>query len=318
MLPLFDEPPAFDRARLAEKLSELAGQGIFLGGSSWKYEGWMGQIYTPDRYMSRGRFSKKRFEETCLTEYSETFPVVCGDFSFYLFPSPEFWAKLFACAPKLKFGLKVPEEITVKGFPTHPRYGPKAGLENPTFLDADLFDLAFAQPLLPYKDQVSVLIFEFGTFSKQAYPEPEQFFRDLDAFLGKLRPDFRYAVEVRNPDYLIPEYFAILRARNVAHVFNSWTRMPPIGTQMLIPEAFTADFVVARALLRQGRTYEDAVSQFAPYTAVQDKNPEVRTSLKELIERARRRREPAYLFVNNRLEGNSPMTIMSVVDIESD
>jgi len=49
------------------------------------------------------------------------------------------------------------------------------------------------------------------------------------------------------------------------------------------------------------------------YTEVQDENPEVRASLKELIEQARRRREPAYLFVNNRLEGNTPTTIMSVI-----
>jgi uncharacterized protein YecE (DUF72 family) len=317
-LPLFDDPPSFDRNALADKLRELAEQGIYLGGSSWKYEGWMGQIYTPDRYYSRGRFSKKKFEENCLTEYSETFPVVCGDFSFYQFPSPEFWAKLFGSAPTLKFGLKVPEEITVKCFPTHPRYGPKGGLDNPTFLDADLFDLAFAQPLLPYKQQVSVLILEFGTFAKTAYPEPEQFFRELDAFLAKLRPDFRYAVETRNADYLVPEYFSVLKAHNVAHVFNSWTRMPPIGTQMLIAESFTTDFVVARALLRPGRPYETAVQLFAPYATVQEELPEVRTSLKELLERARRRREPAYLFVNNRLEGNSPMTIMSIVDVEGE
>ena len=57
---------------------------------------------------------------------------------------------------------------------------------------------------------------------------------------------------------------------------------------------------------------------FTPYATVQEELPEVRTSLKELLERARRRREPAYLFVNNRLEGNSPMTIMSIVDVEDE
>jgi uncharacterized protein YecE (DUF72 family) len=317
-LPLFDEPPSFDRRKLASKLQDLASHGIFLGGSSWKYEGWMGQIYTPQRYYTRGRFSRKKFEEQCLSEYAETFPIVCGDFSFYQFPSPEFWSRMFTSAGNLKFGLKVPEEVTIKSFPTHPRYGPKAGLDNPTFLDADFFDLGFAQLLLPYKDQISVLIFEFGTFPKKAYGDPQEFFRDLDAFLAKLRPDFRYGVEVRNPEFLVPEYFAVLRNRNVAHVFNAWTRMPAISRQMALPDSFTADFVVARALLREGRPYEAAVEKFSPYATVQDENPEVRASLKELIERARRRRENAYLFVNNRLEGNSPMTIMSIVDVESD
>jgi len=46
-LPLFDEEPSFDRKKLAAKLRNLAQQGIYFGGSSWKYEGWLGQVYTP-------------------------------------------------------------------------------------------------------------------------------------------------------------------------------------------------------------------------------------------------------------------------------
>src|ERR1700734_3316471 len=104
MLPLFDPPSAFNRAGLAQRLRALAAQNILIGGSSWKYEGWLGQIYSPERYLSRGKFSKKRFEAECIAEYAETFPVVCGDFSFYQFPTPEFWQKLFLSAPpSLKF-----------------------------------------------------------------------------------------------------------------------------------------------------------------------------------------------------------------------
>src|SRR5688572_12045817 len=104
MLPLFDDPiPGFDRVRLAEDLRKLAEESVLIGGSSWKYEGWLGQIYTPQRYYSRGKFSQKLFEQKCLQEYGETFPIVCGDFSFYQFPSPEFWTKLFDAAhPAMK------------------------------------------------------------------------------------------------------------------------------------------------------------------------------------------------------------------------
>ena len=45
--PLFDEPSAFDRDGLAARLRALAAEGVYIGGSSWKYEGWLGQIYTP-------------------------------------------------------------------------------------------------------------------------------------------------------------------------------------------------------------------------------------------------------------------------------
>jgi len=88
MLPLFDEAPSFDRARLGARLRELTHDNLWIGTSSWKYEGWLGQIYSRERYTTRGRFSKKSFEAECLAEYAETFPIVCGDFSFYQFPTP--------------------------------------------------------------------------------------------------------------------------------------------------------------------------------------------------------------------------------------
>src|ERR1700744_502751 len=98
MLPLFDPPApdsAFDRAALADRLQTLAQSGVWIGTSSWKYEGWLDQIYTRELYTTRGRFSQKKFEAECLAEYARTFPIVCGDFSFYQFPTPQFWQKLF-------------------------------------------------------------------------------------------------------------------------------------------------------------------------------------------------------------------------------
>jgi hypothetical protein len=53
---------------------------------------------------------------------------------------------------------------------------------------------------------------------------------------------------------------------------------------------------------------------FAPYDRIQEENPKTRAAMRELIIRARKRREPAYLFINNRLEGNSPITIQGIVD----
>ena len=314
-LPLFGEPPQEPpRTSLGEKLAALASKKIFIGTSSWKYEGWIGQIYTHDRYLARGKFSQKRFQAECLSEYAATFPIVCGDFSFYQFPSEQYWQRLFSSAPaSLKYAFKVPEDITVKMFPTHPRYGGRAGENNPSFLDAILFQDAFLDLLAPYRDRVAVLIFEFGTFSKPSYPDVAAFLAELDPFLRALPADFRYAVEIRNQDFLGAEYFECLRKHGVAHVFNAWTRMPEIGVQMQLPEVYTADFTVARALLRRGRPYEEAVAKFSPYKQITDPNPAVREALRNLITRARDRVEPSYIFVNNRLEGNAPQTIEAVV-----
>lgn len=308
-----------DEKPLAGRLQALAARGVYFGTSSWKYEGWLGSVYTPERYNTRGRFSRKKFESECLAEYAETFPIVCGDFSFYQFPSESYWQRLFATAPPpLRFVFKVPEEITVKEWPKHARYGARAGNENESFLNAHLFEAAFLGPLAPYKDRVAAMIFEFGTMPKRHYEDVTRFAEDLRAFLAALPPEWRYSVEIRNKEFLSAPYFEVLRERRAAHVFNAWTRMPELPEQLAIEAAYTADFTIARALLRHGRSYEQAVSQFQPYDRTQDPNPATRDGLKALMERALATGQPALLFVNNRLEGNAPSTIQAVVDASSE
>ena len=313
---LFDEPGSFDRDGLAGRLRALASENIYIGGSSWKYEGWLGQIYTRERYLSRGRFSRKAFEAECLREYAETFPTVCGDFAFYQFPSEEFWRRLFAHVPAgFRFAFKVPEQITCKLFPRHARYGPQAGRENEAFLDGRILQEMFLRPLLPYREKTPLLIFEFGAFGRRSFAGLGEFLDRLDPFLGALPPEFRYAVEIRNPEFLEKDYFSCLRGHGVAHVYNAWSKMPELRHQMAIQDSVTADFLVSRALLRHGRVYEDAVGLFSPYTGIQDPNPEARESMRVLIGRARENKQFLFLFVNNRLEGNAPLTILSLVDV---
>ncbi len=316
-LPLFDDRKIGNLSRevLSQKLSSLADEGIYIGTSSWKYEGWLGQIYTHERYQVRGRFSRKKFEQTSLAEYAETFPVVGGDFSFYQFPTADYWGRLFDGAPeRLKFALKVPEEITVQVWPRHARCGPRAGARNPSFLDAELFGSGFAGALEPYHDRVAVLMFEFGAFPHASYPEGvEQFAADLNPFLRQLPQKFRYAVEVRNPEFLQPPYFDCLKANNTAHVFSSWSRMPSLAEQSAIPEAFTLDFSVCRALLRPGRSYAEAVRRFSPYAGVLYPYPEGRDALRSLLEKSRKDRKSAFIFVNNCFEGNAPESIAAVI-----
>lgn len=313
--PLFDTRPPFDRDRLASRLGALAAEQIFIGGSSWKYEGWLGQIYTRERYLAHGGFSRRHFEAECLNEYARTFPIVCGDFSFYQFPSEQYWRRLFASAlGSLRFAFKVPEQITAKVFPEHPRYGAQGGTVNRGFLDAALLKDSFLAPLAPYRDQVAALILEFGTFSRQSYAHVREFVEDLDRFLEALPRAFRYSVEIRNPEFLGPDYFACLARHQVAHVFNAWTRMPELSEQIRRTDALTTDFTVCRALLRRGRDYARAVESFSPYEDIQDPNPAGRQAIRDLIEWARTNRQAAFIFVNNRFEGNAPRTIEAIVD----
>jgi len=310
-----DEPGAFDRSGLASRLGRLAAHNIYIGGSSWKYEGWLGQVYSRERYLVRGKFSRRLFETECLREYAETFPTVCGDFAFYQFPTEDYWRRLFHQTPAgFRFAFKVPEQITCKVFPAHARYGPQAGRENESFLDGRTLQESFLRPLLPHREKTAVLIFEFGAFGRRSFSSAREFAGRLDPFLAELPPDFRYAVEIRNPEFLDRDYFACLRRHGVAHVYNAWSKMPELRHQIAIPESATAGFQVCRALLRRGRLYEKAVQEFSPYTRVKDPNPEARESMRVLIGRARENKQFLFLFVNNRLEGNAPTTILSLVD----
>src|SRR5213078_3205142 len=83
---------AFDREAMKQRAAELAAKGIFIGTSSWKYEGWYGQLYTPARYEYRGKVAKTRFERDCLSEYAEVFNTVCVDAAYYTFPSDKYLA----------------------------------------------------------------------------------------------------------------------------------------------------------------------------------------------------------------------------------
>jgi uncharacterized protein YecE (DUF72 family) len=199
-------------------------------------------------------------------------------------------------------------------FPNNPRYGAQGGCENPSFLDFYLLHEAFLRPLEIYQEKISVLIFEFGSFAKGVFSDIREFLERLDPFLSALPRNFRYAVEIRNEEFLDREYFDCLHSHRVAHVFNAWARMPELRDQVAIPESITTDIIVSRALLRRGRPYEQAVKLFSPYTKIQDPNPEVRATLRDLIGQARETRREAYVYVNNRLEGNAPATILAIVN----
>jgi uncharacterized protein YecE (DUF72 family) len=313
--------PAFDRRRLAAALRWLAERGIYIGTSSWKYEGWLGQIYSAERYLTRGKFSQAKFDRECLREHAEVFSTVCVDAGYYRFPSPQWIQGMMEATPAhYQFTFKVTDDITARTFPNLPRHGDKAGKRNEHFLNAELFQLGFLTPLAPWKEKTGVLIFEFSQFHARDFERGRDFLDALNAFLGALPKGWRYGVEIRNQNFLQPDYFAMLREHGVAHVFNAWTRMPTVSEQIAREGSLgCAEFCTARLLLKQGRTYEDAVQSFQPYTVLREPNEEVRSAAVKIVEYILKQqksdvtRPKAFVYVNNRLEGNALLTIAAIL-----
>src|SRR6266850_833008 len=170
---------------------------------------------------------------------------------------------------------------------------------------------SYARALPPSFPCVSK-VWERITARRLGQDAPQQWADQLDDFLKELPRDFRYAVELRNPELLTGVHGEVLKRHGVAHVFNSWTEMPPIGEQVELGWTFSANFTVARALLKPGRRYSDAVKQFQPYDRVQEPQPALRRDLLQLINTSLRRRIEAFILANNRAEGNAPGTIREV------
>jgi uncharacterized protein YecE (DUF72 family) len=301
---------SLDRAALARLRSNIP-ESVRFGTSTWNYPGWRGLVYQED-YGPKGAAAKM------LREYADfpLFGTVGIDSSYY---GPPTETVLRSYAEQLPAGFpcisKVWSQITVHTF-TKAQDPERAGSRNPDFLNPDLFIEEIYQPYQRYfAANTGPFVFEFQTIAKYSGVDAHGFANRLDEFFSALPRDPQYAVEVRNDDFLTPMYFAVLREHGVAHVFNSWTRMPPIGHQLDLPGAITGPFILARALLRPGRTYDEAVDAFAPYDRIREPNLKLRRDLVRLVETAVQARLPAYLLVNNRTEGSAPLTIAAVAEL---
>lgn len=285
---------------------------IRFGTSTWTYEGWQGQIY-------QRQYAKTTFARECLGEYCQylyngepLFRTVGNDSTFYRPPTGNQLQHYLKQIPEdFEICFKVWEEITIPQFARQARYGSKAGQPNPRFLDADLFkDLV----LTPYREakfepHTGPFILEFQRHGLTSH----EFCTKLDRFLSAIPRDFRYAVEIRNAGLLGPDYRQILENHGVAHVYNHWSYMPPLLQQHeLMEERFTAPFTVIRLLTPLNMSYEAAKKRAAPYNTIVEVLPQMRKETAALIKQTVEENRRAYVLVNNRAEGNAPVTIQAL------
>jgi uncharacterized protein YecE (DUF72 family) len=295
-------------SREVVELAERIPPSIRFGTSTWTYDGWFGDIYHR-RY--RGPQPAKRLEE--YTRYP-LFRTVGIDSAFYDPPSEE---ELRSYAQALPAGFpavsKVWDRITAKRLGQDAPQPGLAGMRNPDFLSAALFKDSVLRPYdRVFRDHAGCFVFEFQAMRGKDLPDPLLWADQLDDFFKQLPRDHRYAVELRNQELLTGLHGEVLKRHGVAHAFNSWTEMPSIGEQLDSTWTFPTSFTVARALLKPGRRYTDAVKQFQPYDRVQEPLPDLRRDLVRLVSAAQQRRIEAFILANNRAEGNAPGTIRAV------
>lgn len=285
---------------------------IRFGTSTWAYEGWQGQVY-------QRQYAKTTFARECLGEYCQylyngkpLFRTVGNDSTFYRPPTTSQLQHYLKQIPEdFEMCFKVWEDITIPQFTRQARYGSKAGQPNPRFLDAELFnDLV----LTPYREakfepHTGPFILEFQRYGLTS----REFCTKLDQFLGAIPQDFRYAVEIRNASLFGSDYRRVLASHGVAHVYNHWSYVPPLLQQhKRMEERFTAPFTVIRLLTPLNMSYEAAKKRATPYNKIVEALPRMRKETVNLIKQAVGENRRAYVLVNNRSEGNAPLTVQAL------
>ncbi len=299
-------PPRSDLVALARALPP----NLMFGTATWACDGWAGEVYHRS-YL--GAQPRRRLEE--YVRYP-LFRTVGINSAFYERPSEDVlstYARVlppgYACI------IKVWDRVTARRFIRDPRWGGLAGKLNPDFLSPTLFADAVLGPYTRiFRHHEPYFIFEFQAMRGGDLPSSAIWAEELDRFFAKIPHDFRYAVEIRNPQLLTRAHGDVLARHRLAHVFNWWTEMPPIGEQLALPWTMSASFTVVRALLKPGRRYADAVRAFQPYDRVREPSPELRADLLRLMGEASTRGIDAVIHLNNRAEGNAPGTIRALAE----
>ncbi|MGB5192950.1 MAG: DUF72 domain-containing protein [Polyangiales bacterium] len=304
------DPAQTQRAELESLRSRLPVKVRF-GTSSWTFPGWAGLVYAK-RYGNQKTFLRESLGEYAAHPLMRTVGIDRG----YYTPVPE--EDLAAYARQLPEGfraaMKVWQQVTMPGYPKHPRYGNDAGKRNPDFLNAALFAESVHAPVLAaFARHMGPWIVEIAP---SPFPiDPDWFCDRLGAFLRDVPRDFPFAVELRDRKLLTERYARTLRDNGASHVFNYWSRMPGIAEQMRVDGLLDGAPVVARLLLPPGKRYADLKEAYAPFDRIVAPQPQMRHDVVALVRAALARNAECYVLVNNKAEGSSPLTVQALAKL---
>lgn len=316
-LGLFDEPPDSTPAprqelrRELEMLRDRLPDRVRLGTSSWTFPGWAGLVYHR-RYPNQRAFLRESLGEYATHPLMRTVGV---DRSYYA-PVPPDDLTLYAnqLPGGFRCAMKIWQRIAMPVYPRHARYGDNAGKANSDFLDAGVFAREVHAPVRDFFDQ------HMGPWILEIPPTPVPldqawFLKRLGAFLRTVPRDFPFAVELRDRRLLTREYARTLRDHDASHVFNYWSRMPRLADQMRVEGLLDASLLVVRLLLPPGSRYADRKEAYAPFDQLVEPQQAMRQDVKRLVLGAIEKDREAYVLVNNKAEGSSPLTVKALAEL---
>jgi uncharacterized protein YecE (DUF72 family) len=97
-------------------------------------------------------------------------------------------------------------------------------------------------------EKLGPLLFQFVYFNRQAFKSLDEFLARLVPFLKKLPKGYRFAVEIRNKNWLVQKFANTLRERGVALTLIDQAWMPRPTEWFAKLDPITADFTYVRWL----------------------------------------------------------------------
>jgi uncharacterized protein YecE (DUF72 family) len=268
---------------------------LIAGTSSWSEKAWVGPFYpegTPP-----GDF---------LALYAERYPAVEADVTYYRVPDARLVDGWKRKTPEgFRLCAKFPRSIVHAGEGPRPDatqvlVGEQARADTERFLEA----------MGRLGERCGPLVLQFPYFNRGAFSSPAPFLERLEAYLESLPAGFRYAVEVRNRNWIAAPLLDVLRRRRVPLVLVDLAYMPHADTLAKEHDLLTGDFVYTRLIGDRKRT-EAAAERFDRVALdLSDRLERWAVLLFDLLGQV----EEVFAFANNHFAGYGPGTIDELVE----
>jgi len=202
---------------------EIPGSQILLGTSSFTASGWEGSFYP-----------KGMKSTNYLSYYAKQFRTVEIESTFYGTPSAKTVESWYEKTPAdFVFAAKVPQVVT----------------HDKVLVDCDSEFAEFIDTMRILKEKLGPMVLQFPKFNKWVLKSSDKFLARLDSFLKRVSdPALRFAVEIRNEDWLNPRLIEALLTHNVALALAGTSSMPRPWELKEKFDLVTADFAYVRWL----------------------------------------------------------------------
>lgn len=306
--------PATRHQELIE-LSAALPEKVRLGTSSWHYPGWNGLVW-------QGEYAESVLSRQGLTAYCQypLFRTVSIDRGFYRPLTVSQYAEYAAQVnDDFRFVVKAPSVVSDALVRNESGKGMRS---NPQFLNAaDALQL-FVEPALEgLGNKLGALVFQISPLPMKSLNHISHVIDQLYALLAaipkiqKYAPDGTIAVEVRDPQWLMPQFIDALRATGATYCMGLHAKMPRIADQLPILRALWPGPLVCRWNLNPlhgAYGYEDARDLYSPFDKIMNPDMETRAALSRVISGTASGGQNVYVTVSNKSEGSAPLSVIEL------